>query len=353
MTETTHIGFLGGTELPGNVRTLLGNLRRLLRSRDGRFDCDLLVSENVDALDGYRTIPITHDPVETARDRLRTLWKATEQYADSERPDALMQVTRFPTHGSAAALAGWRTGTPTVTRLAGDNFREYKFSTGLVETLRTFALKNVISMAAVHLPDAIVVLGPNGRRDVERRLRRRDVWEIPQPVDQSRFNPGDADELRVSMDVAPDERLLLTVGRVSRRKGADTIRRVAPSCDGTWVVVGDGPMREDLADTPGVRAPGRVPHDRIVDYYRAADLYVHPSLHEGLPNVLLEATACGTPCIARDVGECETVAVETFTSETELRALLDRTYGPAELDERFTDERLAEQYESVLLEVAH
>jgi len=352
MTEETHVGFFGGVDLPGNVRTLLGNIRRLLRSRDERFDCDLLVSENVEPLDGYRTVRITHEPIETARDRLRTLRKATVQYAEAEQPDVLMQVTRFPTHGSAAAIAGWRTDTPTVTRLAGDNFREYKFSTGVGEKLRTFALKNVIALTAVHLPDAVVVLGPNGRRDLERRLRRRDVWEIPQPVDQSRFSPGDASELRASMDVPPDERLLLTVGRVSRRKGAETIRRVAPSCDGTWVVVGDGPLREELSDTPGIRAPGRVPHDRIVDYYRAADVYVHPSLHEGLPNVLLEATACGTPCVARHVGECETVAVETFTNETGLRASLARSYDPGTLDERFGEERLADRYAALLTEVS-
>jgi glycosyltransferase involved in cell wall biosynthesis len=352
MTETIHVGFLGGTELPGNVRTLLCNLRRLLRSSDQQFDCDLLVSENVDTLDGFRTFRIAHDSVETARERLRKLWKATEQYANSEHPDVLMQVTRFPTHGSAIALAGWRTDTPTITRLAGDNFREYKFSTGISEKLRTFLLKNVIAMAAVHIPESVVVLGPSGRRDIERRLRPGDIREIPQPVDQSRFNPGNASELRASMDVASDDRLLLTVGRVSRRKGVEMIRRVAPSCDGTWVVLGDGPMREKLADTPDVRAPGRVPHDQIVDYYRAANLYVHPSLHEGLPNVLLEATACGTPCIARDVGECASVAVETFTEEAGLRVALDRSYDPVALDERFQEDRLADQYATLLTEVS-
>lgn len=352
MTKTLHVGVLGGTELSGNVRTFLSNLRRLLRSQDHQFECDLLVSKNVDTLEGYRTVQITHEPVETARDRLRILWKATEQYANLERPDVLIQVTRFPTHGSALALAGWRTDTPTITRLAGDNFREYKFSTGVTETLRTFGLKNVIGLLAVHLPDAVIVLGPNGRRDVERHLRRKDVWEIPQPVDQSQFSPGDASELRASLDVAPDQRLLLTVGRVSRRKGAETIRSVAPSCNGTWVVVGDGPMRETLTGTSNVLTPGRVPHDRIRDYYRAADVYVHPSLHEGLPNVLLEATACGTPCIARDVGECETVAVETFTDEAELRLALDRSYKSVTLDKQFQDEQLADRYATLLTEVS-
>jgi len=111
-------------------------------------------------------------------------------------------------------------------------------------------------------------------------------------------------------------------------------------------------MREELADTPGVRTVGRISHDQIVDYYRTANLYVHPSLHEGLPNVLLEATACGTPCVARDVGECESVAVETFIDDHGLRAALSRSYEPVTLDERFREKRLAEQYDALLTEVA-
>lgn len=352
MSESIHVGFLGGTELPGNVQTLLSNLRRLLQSRDTAFECDLLVSRGIDTPDDYRTVRIDHEPVETARDRLRILRQAVTQYAVAERPDVLVQVTRFPTYGPAIALAGRKTDTPTVTRLAGDNFREYQFGTSLAKKLRTFALKNVIALTAVHLSDAIVVLGPNGRRDIERRFRRSEVWEIPQPVDRSRFSPGDADDLRELLGIESNERMLLTVGRVSRRKGAETIRKVVPSCNGTWVIVGDGPMREALQDTTGIHAPGRISHEKIVDYYRAADLYVHPSLHEGLPNVLLEATACGTPCIARDVGECATVAVETFTDETELQAVLDQSYESVELDDRFAYDRLAEQYESLLVEVA-
>ncbi len=352
MTEAMQVGVLGGTKLPGNVRTLLVNLRRLLRSHEQRFECDLIVSRSVEPVDGYRTVRIDHGPVETARDRLRLLRDAASRYATDQWPDVLLQVTRFPTHGSAVALAGWRTDTPTVARLAGDNFREYQFATDPLEKLRTFALKNVLALLAIHLPDAVIVLGPGGRRDLKRRLRRTGVWEIPQPIDQTQFCPGEAHGLRESLSVDPAERLLLTVGRVSRRKGAETIRKVAPSFEGTWLVVGDGPMRETLADTPGVRALGRVPHDRIVDFYRVADLYVHPSLHEGLPNVLLEATACGTPCIARDVGECGTVAVDTFSDDAALRAALNRTYAPVELDEQFRDDRLAKRYAAVLTEVA-
>ena len=47
---------------------------------------------------------------------------------------------------------------------------------------------------------------------------------------------------------------------------------------------------------------GSQPQDRLPDWYRAADLMVLPSLSEGLPNVLREAGACGTPFVASNVG---------------------------------------------------
>jgi glycosyltransferase involved in cell wall biosynthesis len=51
-----------------------------------------------------------------------------------------------------------------------------------------------------------------------------------------------------------------------------------------------------------VRFAGPVGHDRMPDWYRAADLTVLPSLSEGTPNVLLESVACETPFVASDVG---------------------------------------------------
>jgi glycosyltransferase involved in cell wall biosynthesis len=53
---------------------------------------------------------------------------------------------------------------------------------------------------------------------------------------------------------------------------------------------------------------GAVAHDRLGDWYRSADLTVLPSLSEGVPNVLLESLACGTPFVASRVGGVATLA---------------------------------------------
>jgi teichuronic acid biosynthesis glycosyltransferase TuaC len=84
----------------------------------------------------------------------------------------------------------------------------------------------------------------------------------------------------------------------------------------TLVIVGEGPQAtplERLAERLGlsgrVRLLGAVPQDRLVTVYNAADVVVLASSREGLPNVLLEALACGTPVVATAVwGTPEVVA---------------------------------------------
>jgi glycosyltransferase involved in cell wall biosynthesis len=74
-------------------------------------------------------------------------------------------------------------------------------------------------------------------------------------------------------------------------------------------LIGDGPLRaalearcRALALSPLVTFVGPRLHSQLPDWYRAADLTVLTSWSEGLPNVLRESLACGTPFVATDVG---------------------------------------------------
>jgi glycosyltransferase involved in cell wall biosynthesis len=75
------------------------------------------------------------------------------------------------------------------------------------------------------------------------------------------------------------------------------------------LIVGDGPERQRLAQlarSVGVEERvsfrGVVPQESLADYYSAADVTLLCSTREGMPNVVLESVACGTPVVAADVG---------------------------------------------------
>jgi glycosyltransferase involved in cell wall biosynthesis len=79
--------------------------------------------------------------------------------------------------------------------------------------------------------------------------------------------------------------------------------------DARLIIVGDGEERgylEELADSFGIRVcvdfVGKVPHKRIPDYMRQADVFVLSSLSEGFPVTVLEAMAYGLPIVATRVG---------------------------------------------------
>ena len=82
---------------------------------------------------------------------------------------------------------------------------------------------------------------------------------------------------------------------------------VATIPDATLVVVGDGPLHDELAAMTKplgerVRLIARQPLERVPSYMAAADILVLPSHHEGTPNVVLEALASGRRVIATSVG---------------------------------------------------
>jgi glycosyltransferase involved in cell wall biosynthesis len=80
-------------------------------------------------------------------------------------------------------------------------------------------------------------------------------------------------------------------------------------------IIGEGPLCNALkaqVATSGldkcVAFKGSVPHSSLPDWYRASDLFVLPSRSEGVPSVLLEASACATPWVASEVGGIPEIA---------------------------------------------
>ena len=139
-------------------------------------------------------------------------------------------------------------------------------------------------------------------------------------VDISLFAPGDKARERATLDLPPDVPLLLFVGNLVPVKAIDVLLLACAEpilTDTTFqlVVVGQGPLRPSLEKIAGqlrvadrVRFAGALPQTDLPRWYRAADVFVLPSHSEGVPNVLLEASACGTPWVASHVGGIPEIA---------------------------------------------
>lgn len=357
---TVHVGVLGGTKLPTNVEVLLENLGSLLESHPTDFTLDLVIrADAAPDYDGYRIYDPGIGAPDRALDMFTALTPAMLSYVSDRSPDVLFQVTEFAAHGFATVVAGQRADVPTIARIAGDDFNEYKLLSGAAKA-KIFVMRNLLGRVPLRLADEIVVLGPHVRSELAARGRTSGVHELPQPVDRDDFHPVSGQrkmELREELDVGRDERVLLSVGRLTPRKGMDDIPEVVEGLADAgenyrWLVLGGGPLRDQLEATPVVDTRGTVPHSSIAEYYKVADLFVHPSRVDGLPNVLLEATACGVPSIARDVGECSLVATRTFDVVTELRELVTDTYEPGSLDDSFEWDTLRDRYADLLIETA-
>jgi glycosyltransferase involved in cell wall biosynthesis len=138
-------------------------------------------------------------------------------------------------------------------------------------------------------------------------------------VNREQFRPGDRHTARLALELDLETPILLWIGRMVQVKGLDVLLEafagIVTSPLPHLYLVGDGPLRSALrshAERLGILArvhfTGPVSHETLGEWYRAADTFVLPSLSEGMPNVLLESMACGTPFVASRVGNIAELA---------------------------------------------
>jgi len=150
------------------------------------------------------------------------------------------------------------------------------------------------------LHDAAAVIATTEElRSVASRFSSR-VELLPNGVDTQLFVPAGtalrSGPLRV-----------LYVGRLSPEKNLETIVHATSSlgAGATVTMVGAGPLRGDVealarARQVEIKFPGIVEQAKLPAVYGSADVFVLASFTEGHPKVLLEAMACGVPCVASD-----------------------------------------------------
>jgi glycosyltransferase involved in cell wall biosynthesis len=189
---------------------------------------------------------------------------------------------------------------------------------------------------------------------------------IPNGVDPERWCPAPtptaSEHLAELRQRFAGRRVFLYMGRIATEKNVEALLRawrlVQPR-GGTLVVVGDGPVRQSLMQAYGpeigVHWWGHEPEQaRRAALLQLAEVFLLPSLVEGLSLALLEAMASGTACVATDAGADGEVleggagiVISTQGVTTQLRTLLpvlrDQPVLTAELGRR-ARQRALERY---------
>lgn len=235
--------------------------------------------------------------------RLRALRKCLRD----QRPDVALSLLTDANLATLLALAG--TGTPCI---VSERAYPPRDKIGLLYNLLrrwTYPWANVVVMQTVR-----------GVEWLRQAIPQAHGCVIANPVVYPLPDGGRA--LEVASVVAPEESVMLAVGRLANQKGFDMLltafASVAHAHPGwTLVILGEGPDRHLLEQQchafglqERVLLPGAA--GNLAHWYARAELFVMSSRFEGFPNTLTEAMAHGCPCLSFD---CDTGPAEIIRHE--------------------------------------
>lgn len=140
-------------------------------------------------------------------------------------------------------------------------------------------------------------------------LQGQKITSIPNPIDTHIYNRCNKQEARQRLGLPLDRKLILFASQrvTNENKGMSYLIhacRQLKDIPQLGVVILGGHAEEVVGQLPLEAYPLGYVNDerRIVDVYNAADVFVLPSLSENLPNTIMEAMACGVPCVGFKVG---------------------------------------------------
>lgn len=168
--------------------------------------------------------------------------------------------------------------------------------------------------------DRITVISEYLKKYVQKIRRNAPAVIIPNGVDIDNFckdfSYGELSVLQDQVGIKPGERVIITVSRLVPKNGiGDLIKAVAVLSEKRkepifkLLIIGDGEQKSDLLKLAGnlkiedkVVFIGRINHSELPKYLKISDVFVRPSLSEGLGNAFLEAMAASTPVVGTRIG---------------------------------------------------
>ena len=163
----------------------------------------------------------------------------------------------------------------------------------------------------------IVVLSYDLKIMVEKvGVKKEKIATILNGVDLNKFTYIEKKNACNKLGFDPAKIILLSIGRLTKQKGHHQLLKVLPSLSEKYnvelhIIGGVNPEQDYSGELKGLVAHlglnnvyfhNNVQHENLAYWYAAADLFCLATYGEGCPNVVLEALACGCPCVVSDVG---------------------------------------------------
>ncbi len=259
---------------------------------------------------GWQSCPTFYYPPKVARSRYGRFYSwsvrgALDRASAAIDPQWVLAYWAHP-DGEAAVEFAERRGIPAVVMVGGSDVRMLTRNASRRARIRDVLVRasRVITLSR-DLAGRVEALGVDrGRIDVAYR-----------GIDRETFFPGRQSCARSRLGIDDETVLLVWVGRLVAVKNPGLLIEAARVWKERWgprlrvEVIGEGPLCERVrsaAQRVGVgdvvSMGGGRQQSELADWYRAADVTVLTSDSEGVPNVLLESIACGSPFVATDVG---------------------------------------------------
>ncbi len=184
-----------------------------------------------------------------------------------------------------------------------------------------------------HRADGLIAVAPEVKPAILSTMRgvpAGKIVVIPNGVDTRRYrHRGEREKTRAALGLAVDERAVAVVATFKEQKGHRFLIEAAATLAATattlvdfprtsYLLIGDGELHADLEQR--IAAAGLADRFQLLglrpdvpDLLAAADLFVLPSLWEGLPMALVEAMAAGLPVVATEVSGTRAVMVDGET----------------------------------------
>lgn len=193
-------------------------------------------------------------------------------------------------------------GVPIVHHFAGMHHKETQYNYFVKRVLY------LLEVLAYRFRGDMIFLSEQNQRDFRLAMRflPKRAHVIPTGIDVKHFSPLPIANWKPPLG-------LLAVGRLVKVKGIqdllEALSKLKNELEFVCLILGDGSYRGSLEKITEYHSlkervvfKGNVSSDEVINFLREASIFVLPSYAEGLPQSLLEAMACGLPCIVTDIG---------------------------------------------------